>query len=428
VKRSTVALLAIGATVVSLYGAGSVTPADAPASPLGGSLSADPQGWAFHPTVAVAKDGTLYVAWSQHMRPENWQHVGTWVKRWAHGSWQPLGGRIGHTNSDPGGRWTEGYAPSLAILDGTPYVGWYEGGGYGWGTIGSTNIRSSVFVAHWDGSQWALDGNAGMPNQALNTDPEAAARTPALAAVGGVLHAAWIEVRRVPERGAYNVVVVKRLTGGRWVPVGQDIRAESADNTRMLDLALIEASGSPHVAWSEAATANAGGRPQVHVAKWTGSEWTRIGRALNVSRNGFANYVALAGSATALHLAWQERGIAGPNQLFVKSWDGSAWTAAPVSLNVDPDRGEAGRPALVSDGSRVWLAWTEGPPGQRGGLYARALGPGGWGPPIGPLNADREAGAPDGPTLGAGSGGVFLAWAEKNPPPATKQVYVRTLP
>jgi hypothetical protein len=429
VRRLAVVLVGlIGATVVSLCSPGSGTPADAPASPSGASLSADPQGWAFHPSVAVANDGTVYVAWTQHTRPESWQHAGTWVKRWAHGSWQALDGRIGHTHRDPGGRWTEGYAPSLAILDGTPYVAWYEGGGYGWGVIGSTDIRSSVFVAHWDGSRWTLDANAGMPNGALNTDPDIAARTPALSAVGGVLHAAWIEVRRIPERGTYNVVVVKRLTGGRWLSVGPDLRAESADSTRMLDLALVDAGGLPHVAWSEAATANAGGRAQVHVAKWTGREWTRIGRSLNVSRSGFANYVALAASGTALHLAWQERTVAGNNQIYVKNWDGSGWTAAAGSLNVDPARGEAGRPALASDGSRLWLAWTEGTPGQRGGLYARALGPGGWGAPVGPLNADREAGAPDGPALGAGVGGVFLTWAEKNPPPATKQVYVRALP
>ena len=427
-KRAIVVLLGlVGAAVASLHGPGSAAPADSPATLLGGSLSADPLGWAFHPTIAVAKDGSVYVAWSQHLRPENWEHAGTWVKRWARGSWQALGGRIGHTNRDPGGRWTEGYAPSLAILDGTPYLAWYEGGGYGWGAIDGTNIRSSVFVAHWDGSQWTIDANGAMPNRALNTDPEVAARTPALAAVAGVIHAAWIEVRRVPDRGTYNVVVVKRLSGGRWLPVGPDLRAESADNTRMLDLALIDAGGAPHVAWSEAATANAGGRAQVHVAKWTGTEWTRIGRSLNVSRSGFANCVALAGSGNALYVAWQERGLAGKNQIYVKIWDGSAWSAAPGNLNVDPDRGEAGRPALASDGSRSWLAWTEGAPGQRGGLYARALGPGGWGTPMGPLNVDRKAGAPDGPTLGAGSSGVFLAWAEKNPPPATKQVFVRAL-
>src|SRR4029077_10377502 len=178
---------------------------------------------------------------------------------------------------------------------------------------------------------------------------------------------AWIEVRRIPNRGTYNVVVVKRLSGDRWLQGGQDVRAEAGDDTRMLDLALIDAAGAPHLAWSEAATAPAGGRAQVHVAKWTGSEWTRIGRSLNASRSGFANCVALAGSGQALQLAWQERSLAGKNQIYVKSWDGSGWSAAPGNLNVDPDRGEAGRPALASDGSRSWPGGGQGGAREAGG-------------------------------------------------------------
>lgn len=425
-RLATLALGIIGATIVGLFGLDQIAPADSPRPPLGATLSVDPQGWAFHPAVAVGRDGAVYVAWSQHTKPENWQYVGTYVKRWVNGAWQSLGGRIGHTTRDPGAKWAEGYAPRLAVLDGTPYVAWYEGGGYGWGTIDGQAIRSVVFVAHWDGRQWALDANPAMPNGALNTDPEAAARTPALAAVGGTLHAAWIELRRVPERGAHNVVVVKRLVGGQWLRAGRDLRAESSDYTRMLDVALVDVGGVPHVAWSEAAPEN--GRPLVHVAKWTGTDWTRIGRSLNASRDGFANLLALAGAGNVLHLAWQERSVTGNTRIYVKRWDGSTWTSTTASLNVDADHGEAGRPALASDGSRVWLAWTEGVPGQRGRLYWRWLGPVGWSAPMGPLNADREAGAADTPALAAGPQGAFLAWGEKNPPPATKQVYGKPLP
>lgn len=194
----------------------------------------------------------------------------------------------------------------------------------------------------------------------------------------------------------------------------------------MLDVALVDVGGVPHVAWSEAAPGSR--RPLVHVAKWTGADWTRIGRSLNVSRDGFANLLALAGAGNVLHLAWQERSATGNTRIYVKSWDGRDWAATTASLNVDVDRGEAGRPALASDGSRVWLAWAEGAPGQGGRLYWRWLGPAGWSAPMGPLNTNREAGSADTPALAAGPQGAFLAWAEKNPPPATKQVYGKPLP
>ena len=120
------------------------------------------------------------------------------------------------------------------------------------------------------------------------------------------------------------------------------------------DVALVDVDGVPHVAWSEAAPGS--GRPLVHVAKWTGTDWTRIGRSLNVSRDGFANFLALAGAGNVLHLAWQERSATGNTRIYAKSWDGSNWAATPASLNVDADRGEAGRPALASDGPRVHRA------------------------------------------------------------------------
>jgi hypothetical protein len=288
-------------------------------------------------------------------------------------------------------------------------------------------IRSCVFVGHWDGAQWALDRNPAMINGALNTAPDRAARTPTVAVVGGTLHVAWIEARHAPERGSHNVVVVRRLSGGQWLPVGQDVRAESADNTRIIDVAMADVGGALHVAWSEAALVERAGRPLVHVTRWTGSGWTRIGRSLNISRAGYANHVALTGSGNLLHVAWQERSQTGNTQIYVKSWNGSDWASVGGSLNVDSDLGEAGRPALSAAGSRLWLAWTEGTPGQRARLYARSLGSATWSAPVGPLNVDRAEGAADSPALAAGPNGVFLVWAEKNLPPATKQVYARTL-
>jgi hypothetical protein len=344
----------------------------------------------------------------------------------AAGTWQNLGARVGHSVGEKGAMWSEAYAPSVAMVAGTPYVGWYEGGGYGWAALKDLPIRSSVFVAHWDGRQWVLDANQAMPNGGLNTAPSAAARTPALASVAGKLYVAWIETPRIPDGPTYNVIVVKRLVEGQWQQVGREIRAQAVDNARILDLGLAGVDGVPFIVWSEAAPGD-GGRPSVHVASLSGNRWTRKGKALNVSRRGYANFVAIAGAGTVPYVAWQERMVAGNYQIYVKRWNNSDWSAVGGSLNVNSGTGEAGRPALAVDAARIWLAWTESPSGQRPGLFARVLEADRWTDPKGPLNADPAEGAADTPVLAATPQGAYIAWAEKGLPPATKQVYVRNL-
>jgi len=393
---------------------------------LDASLSSDPQGWALSPVIAASADGRLYAAWSAHRNPAQWEFADIYVKRWTGNGWEGLGGRVGHSIGQTGGVWTEAYAPSLAAVAGIPYLAWYEGGGYGWGKVGETAISASVFVAHWDGRQWALDRSPAMPNGSLNTGPDASGRTPKLATVNGVLHVAWIESRFVPNAGTHNVVVVRRLVDARWMPAGQEFRGAPTDGySQIIDLAIVDAGGVAHVAWTE--SADLPRRSSVRVARLDGNQWVPLGRPLNAVTDGAANHLALAALGKSIHVVWQERPPAGHYQVYGRTWSGSRWSSAAGSLNVDPARGEAGRPALVADASRLWLAWTEGAPGQPAGLYVRSLETGGWSSAQGPLNADPAHGAPDGPSLADLQGRLFLIWAEKGPPPATKQIYVRPL-
>lgn len=389
------------------------------------SLSIDPQGWALSPVIAASDDGRLYAAWSQHRAPAQWEFADIYVKRWTGSGWDVLGGRVGHSIGQTGGTWTEAYAPSLATVAGIPYVAWYEGGGYGWGKVGETPISSSVFVAHWDGRQWALARSPTMPNGALNTRPDATGRTPKLAAVNGVLHVAWIESRVVPNWGTHNVVVVRRLVDGRWIPAGQELRGAPTDgHGRIIDLAIVDGGGVAYVAWTE--YSGVPRRSSVRVARLDGNQWGSLGGALNAVTDGAANYLALAALGKTIHVIWQERSPAGNYQIYGRTWSGSGWSFAGGSLSIDPARGEAGRPALLAAASRLWLAWTEGAPGRPAGLYLRSLETGAWGPAQGPLHADPVHGAPDSPSLAAFQGRLFLIWAEKGPPPATKQIYVRS--
>src|SRR3954468_20161355 len=115
-------------------------------TPRGGTLSADPQGWASTPTIATAADGSLYAAWAQHRNPGVWERSSPYAAHWVNGAWQRLGGRIGSPVS--------GYAPAIALVGSTPHVAWEEGDGNGMGSVSGVNMGPCVFVAHWDGATW----------------------------------------------------------------------------------------------------------------------------------------------------------------------------------------------------------------------------------------------------------------------------------
>lgn len=393
-------------------------------SSRGGTLSSDPQGWAFHPAVAAAGNGSIYVAWTQHRNPAIWEFSGIYVKRLTGGVWEPLGGRIGHVDKEDGAKWPEAFSPSIAVLGTMPYVAWYEGGGYGWGT----SIKTSVFVAHWDGSRWVYDRNSANANGALNTSATSDGRNPQLAVVNGILYAAWIEFR---QSANYNVIVVKKLEGGVWVAAGPEISASTATGSRIIDLSLADAGGGRlYLAWSEfrhntgsSVVQNSPGTVQVQLL--SGGKWSPLGSALNASTEGYANYLSMTLLGGAPCVAWQERSVTGPNRIRFASWNGSAWILDKTILNVDAASGEAGRPSLAGDGTRVWLAWTEGPPGQKSQLYVRSYSGGVWSAPESGLNASTLDGSSDSPALAVSGGIPFVAWAERNFPSETKQVYLK---
>jgi len=385
-------------------------------------LTADPQGWALHPAITSGADGTLYAAWAQHLRPDKGEYVGIYVQQSATPAWKSLGGRIGHRDGESGAQWPESHAPSLAVVNGIPYVAWYEAGGYGWGKEGD----SAIFVAHWQTDRWILDRDAGTTSGALNTLPARAAREPTLAVIDGMLHAAWIETVYQEGFGTHNVIAVKRLMQGRWASAGRPFRAASSRDSRIMALAMAGLAGTPFVAWSELPLARPGERAIVQVARLEDTDWKKVGRPLNALSDGYAGFVAMAGVGDTLHVAWQERPLAGTTRVYERAWRTGSWAASALSLNADPARA-AGRPALSADGSRLWLAWTEGGRGERPKLFVRSLSPGGWSSPLGPLNADLHEGAADTPGLAPVPGGIALIWAEKRLPPATKQVYLRML-
>lgn len=389
----------------------------------GGSLGIDADGWAFKPSIAISSDGTIYAAWSQHRSAPVWEYSGTYVKCWKDGNWEQLGGRIGHVDGESGAGYPEGYHPSIAILGGVPYVAWYEGGGYGW----NSTSEPLVFVSHWDGTQWVYDLNAEGVSGALNTSGTADGRDPVLAVINGSLYAAWIELRKSDNR---NVIIVKHLQGSQWIQDGYEFSTNTANGGRIIALDLLDVSGVPHVAWSEfvhsySSTQYTNSKSTVQVRKLSADSWIPVGGPLNKSAENYVGYIAAATVGAFPYIAWQERSSSGKSNIYVKHWNGSNWIADGDSLNADPLSGDAGRPALAADGSRVWMAWCEGKPGQKARLFVRSLYAGTWSNAEGSLNIDAVNGSAGSPDLVISAGIPQVVWSEKDFPSSTKHVYVK---
>ncbi len=90
-------------------------------SASGGGIS-DNSGESVSPSVAIAPDGTPYVAW----KDESNGNGEIYVRRWNGNGWEEVGAgsASGGGISDNSG---ESYVPSVAISPGgTPYVAWYD--------------------------------------------------------------------------------------------------------------------------------------------------------------------------------------------------------------------------------------------------------------------------------------------------------------
>jgi hypothetical protein len=244
-------------------------------SAVGASLSVDGSQFAEHPRIASIGPNIATqhpeVVWTEksNTAPGNYKIR---VKRFNLGTWTEV---VGSPNYDAS---KDAFDPTIASLNGVPYVAWKESDG------SSYRVR----VAQLSGGAWVSVGGA--------VSGSGSADNPAIANVGGVPYVTWDEL------DGTSSVYVARFSAGSWSTVGGALNVNGSANARNPSIANI--GGVPYVAWDE----TQGSDSVVRVKRLVNNNsWTEVvDGALNVDPGKVAVNPTIANVGGVPYVAFSE--------------------------------------------------------------------------------------------------------------------------
>ena len=282
-------------------------------SASGGGISNN-GGESNQPTVAVAQDGSVYVAWSDNSGGDE----EIYVKRWNGGSWQAVGSGSasggGISNNSGQSKW----AAIAVAADGTPYVAWRD-----W-----SSGKGQIYVRRWNGSQWQEVGSGSAAGGGISDSSADSGRAPSIAiGLDGTPYVAWRDYD-----GSRGQIYVKRWNGSQWTEVGNHsahgggISNNNANSVR--PSIAVAPDAKPVVAWMDY-SANEDGA-EIYVRRWNGSIWEEIGSGSatggGISKNNgdsHAPWIAIAPDGMPF-ISWHDNS-SGDYEIYVRRWNGTAW-------------------------------------------------------------------------------------------------------
>jgi hypothetical protein len=165
---------------------------------------------------------------------------------------------------------------------------------------------------------------------------------------------AWAEIS-----AGHTSVHAAAWNGASWNALGSSVSgAEHADSRS--GPAILAVGGTPYVAWTADPAEDASLR-LVYVSAWNGTEWTRVGAALNHDPTHSAYLPTIGVVGGVLYAAWlEDRDGGGSFGVTVSRLVGGTWQAVgsdPAEL--DPARGAFYRPSIADVGGVPWVAYDE---------------------------------------------------------------------
>ena len=307
---------------------------------------------------SIATDGTnTYLGWAETGNYFDTSACGVNMSGYAKSNsgssttWTALGS--GTCPLNPNNNWS-GSHTQLAVVGSTLWDAHVEdinsgGGHYPWATAYSLS-----------GTTWS-GGQIGCFSAACNGNIEQFVGK--MISVAGVPTAALMETSHAVDPPAGYLYIVQYISGS-WSVVGAAaINNSTAAGNRVVGATVTaDGSGNIYACWDESVNSaryTISTTAQEFCKEWNGSAWSSElgGGSLNVtsaSWGGSPSCVWLS----QLYCAWTERPTNSNPLLYVRTWNGSAWSSIGSNLN-QSTAGWAVNPKLATDGTHLWLAWEE---------------------------------------------------------------------
>jgi hypothetical protein len=391
-------------------------------SASGGGIS-NSSAESYGPSLAIASNGMLYVAWEE---------TSIVVKRWNGDGWERLG--TSPSEHSDGLCYGPSGWPSLAVApDNMPYVAWTQTGYQCFGQVGGM-ILGHIFVSRWNGNAWEEIGNYSYPVGAAH-------RLSLAIAPDGTPYIAWYLLDDAPD------IYVKRWDGHNWQEIGTGSASGGGiSNTgAAFDPSLaIAPDGTPYVAWTNRTATGTYPEENIYIRRWDGTHWSEVGTG-SASGGGISNAsdsdepsVAIASDGTP-YVAWKYSSNM-EGDIYVRSWNGHTWE------EVGPGSASAGgisntsytsnRPSLKVMPNNMPCAawgdtWTEGNVSGNDSVYIRCWNGSSWSEVgagsasgVGISNGDSAGG----PSLGIAKDATpYVAWQNLavTDDPSNWEIYVK---
>ncbi len=178
-----------------------------------------------------------------------------------------------------------------------------------------TNSGNSRYVAKWDGTSWSELGTGA---NALNAN--ATIYKIALDASGNIYAGGYFTDGNGKE-------YIAKWDGTNWTELGTGTNALNADN--FVSSIAIDASGNVYAAgrFSDSVIYSLGNE---YVAKWDGTNWTKVGTGTNAIFNGIIRSL-INDNAGNLYIAGDFLNTSAKE--YVAKWDGGSWSEVGTGTN-----------------------------------------------------------------------------------------------